>query len=161
MVQESTSRPVEGDTAWLSCHRKISGLDKSKAASHTSSSFSSTERQRSTRRAFGWVEEVAAWKRSMPKAHRVKEVMPRDTNCGDEDVGSQSLQECCHFVSSLTGVNELFEKFRDCDEDTFCCVFKTIIHHYNPPSIFNDAANQIIAFTALFFHFACTMHIAV
>lgn len=101
MVQESTSRPVEGDTAWLSCHRKISGLDKSKAASHTSSSFSSTERQRSTRRAFGWVEEVAAWKRSMPKAHSVKEVMPRDTNCGDEDVGSQSLQECWHFVSSM------------------------------------------------------------
>lgn len=84
MVQESTSRPVDGDTAWLSCHRKISGLDSSSAASHTSSSFSSTERQRSTLRAFGWVEEVAAWKRSMPKAHRVKEVMPRDTACVDE-----------------------------------------------------------------------------
>lgn len=101
MVQESTSRPVEGDTAWLSCHRKISGLDNSKAASHTSSSFSSTERQRSTRRAFGSVEEVAAWKRSMPKAHRVKEVMPRDTNCWDEDVGSQSLQVVLAFCVQL------------------------------------------------------------
>lgn len=85
MVQESTSRPVDGDMAWLSCHRKISGLDSSRAASHTSSSFSSTERQRSTRRAFGWDEEVAAWKRSIPRAHRVKEVMPRDTACGDEE----------------------------------------------------------------------------
>lgn len=101
MVQESTSRPVDGDTAWLSCHRKISGLDSSRAASHTSSSFSSTERQRSTRRAFGWDEEVAVWKRSIPRAHRVKEVMPRDTACGDEeDRTTVSLwQECCHFVS--------------------------------------------------------------
>lgn len=86
MVQESTRRPEDGDTAWLSCHRKISGLDSSNAASHTSSSFSSTERQRSTLRAFGCVEEVAAWKRSMPKAHRVKDVMPRDTACVDEDL---------------------------------------------------------------------------
>lgn len=85
IVQESTSRPVDGDTAWLSCHRKISGLESSSAASHTSRSFSRTERQRSTLRAFGWVEEVAAWKRSMPKAHSVKEVMPRDTACRDED----------------------------------------------------------------------------
>ena len=91
MAQESTSRPVEADTDWLSCHRKISGLDSSREAIHTSSSFSSTERQRSTRRAFGWEEEVAAWKRSMPRAHRVKEVMPRDTTCRDEEEGHIAL----------------------------------------------------------------------
>lgn len=84
MVQESTSLPVDGDTAWLSCHRKISGLDSIKAASQTRISFSSTERQRSTRRAFGCDEDVAAWKRSIPRAHRVKEVMPRDTACGNQ-----------------------------------------------------------------------------
>lgn len=81
MVQESTILPVDGDTAWLSCHRKTSGLDSSRAESQTSSIFSRTERQRSTRRAFGWGEEVAAWKRSIPRAHKVKEVIPRDATC--------------------------------------------------------------------------------
>lgn len=83
-MQESTSRPLDCDTDWLSCQRKISGLDSSREASHTSSSFSSTAAQRSTGRAFGWDDEVAAWKRSMPRAHRVKEVIPRDTTCGEE-----------------------------------------------------------------------------
>lgn len=86
MVQESTSRPVDGDTDRLSCHRKISGLDSSSEASHTSSSFSSTERQRSTCRALGCDDEVAAWNRSMPRAHKVKEVMPRDTTCREHSV---------------------------------------------------------------------------
>lgn len=78
MVQESTSRPVWGDGVWLSCHRKISGLDSSKDESQTSSSFSSTKRQRSTRRALGWEELVAARKRPIPRAQSVKEVMPRE-----------------------------------------------------------------------------------
>jgi len=79
MEQESTSRPDVGDTDWVSCQRKISGLESSRAVSHTRTSCSSTERQRSTSRALGCEEEVAAWKRAMPRAHRVKEVRPRDT----------------------------------------------------------------------------------
>lgn len=104
MTQESTNWLVDGDRLWLSCQRKISGLDSSKAVSHTNSSFSSTERQRSTRRAFGWDEEVAAWKRSIPRAHRVKEVMPRETACGDEEeatTNDQKLIRSLHYIISL------------------------------------------------------------
>ncbi|TNN38990.1 ADP-ribosylation factor-like protein 8A [Liparis tanakae] len=77
-VQASRGRPG------VSCHRKSSGPASASAASHTSSSFSSTAPQRSTRRASSREgeeeeEEVAARKRSMPRAHSVKEVMPRDT----------------------------------------------------------------------------------
>lgn len=107
MVQESTSRPVDGDTAWLSCHRKISGLDSSRAESHTSTIFISTERQRSTRRAFGWEDEVAAWKRSIPRAHKVKEVMPRDTTCREEEGNNSSKsmwqrRKLCQKVKQFT-----------------------------------------------------------
>lgn len=96
MVQESSSCPVDGDTAWLSCHRKISGLESSKAASHTSSSFSSTERQRSTRLTLGREEEVVAQKRSIPRAQSVKEVTPRDTDCKKRNTGA-------HITGNLFG----------------------------------------------------------
>lgn len=86
MVQESASWPVDRDTSWLSCHRKISGLDSSRAASHTKSSFSSTERQCSTRLTFGSDKEVAAWNRSIPRAQSVKEATPSDTDCKNTSV---------------------------------------------------------------------------
>lgn len=99
MLQESTPPPVAGDG--LNCHRKISGLESSRAESQTSSSLVSTERQRSTCRGFHGVEEVAAWKRSMPRAHRVKEVMPRDTTWRDQRGGVKTRQKIDRCVARI------------------------------------------------------------
>ena len=75
--QEST-RVWEEEEVWLGSQRKSSGLESSREEPHTRSSLRSTAPQRSTRRGRGHEPLVAAWKRSMPRAHSEKEVMPSE-----------------------------------------------------------------------------------
>ena len=77
-VWEEEEEEAEEEELWLGSQRKSSGLESSREEPHTRSSLRSTAPQRSTRRGRGREPLVAAWKRSMPRAHSEKEVMPSE-----------------------------------------------------------------------------------
>ena len=87
MTQVSTSRPSIG-VKGLDSQRNSSGEASINAVSQTNVSLSTTDLQLSTRPELHDLsevsddgEEVAAWKRPIPKTQRVKEDKPRDVTC--------------------------------------------------------------------------------
>lgn len=75
-MEQDSSRTLGGaGVSWLACHSNSSGNANTIEPTHTTASLARMDWHDSNRWALGCML-VAAWKRSMAKAHRLKVVTP-------------------------------------------------------------------------------------